>query len=266
MSRKAKLTARTADPFILYQESVQNVETGVDFLRRVFRSNFGRLPLSLREDFCGTALLSCNWTTRNRRSTAVGVDLDQETLEWGRRHNLAQLADPSRVTLIEGDVRRVRPPKVDVAAAFNFSYCVFKDRRILVDYFRNVRRGLNSEGCFVLDLYGGPEAIQELEEERKETGFTYVWDQDRYDPITAETTCHIHFRFRDGSELRKAFTYDWRLWTIPELKESLLDAGFRSVDVYWEGTDEDGEGNDIYRKTRRGTADTCWISYISAVT
>ncbi len=262
---KKKLTARNADPFVLYQESVQNVETGADFIRRVFRYNYGRLPTTFREDFCGTALLSCHWTTLNRRNRAVGIDLDTQTLEWGRQNNIASLKDPQRVTLIEGDVLKVNPPKVDVAAAFNFSYCVFKDRKVLVQYFRKVRQGLNREGCLILDLYGGPEAIQELEEDRKEDGFTYVWDQDRYDPITAECLCYIHFRFRDGSELRKAYAYDWRLWTIPELKESLLEAGFNKVDVYWEGTDEDGEGNDVYRKSKRGTADICWVSYIAAV-
>ncbi len=263
--KKKKLTAKTADPFILYQDSVQDVDSGVDFLRLVFRTNFGRLPDSLREDFCGTALLCCRWTSLNRRNTAVGIDMDDDTLDWGRRNNLSALRDPNRVRLIQGDVLRVRPPKVDVAAAFNFSYCVFKDRKVLTNYFRKVRQGLNSEGCFVLDLYGGPEAIQEMEEERKEDGFTYVWDQERYNPITAEILCHIHFRFRDGSALRKAYTYDWRLWTIPELKEALVDAGFSKVDVYWEGTDKNGEGNDIYRKTERGTADICWISYIAAI-
>jgi len=263
--KKTKLTARTADPFTLYQESVQDVDSGADLIRRVYRSNFGRLPVSFREDFCGTALLSCHWTTINRRNTAIGIDMDHRTLDWGRRHNLTPLARPERVTLIEGDVLTVSTPKVDVAAAFNFSYCVFKERHQLVDYFRAAHRGLKKKGCFILDLYGGPEAIQEMEEERKESGFTYVWDQDRYNPITAETLCHIHFRFRDGSELRKAYTYDWRLWTIPELKEALLEAGFDTVDVYWEGTDEDGEGNDIYRKTTRGTADICWIAYLSAV-
>lgn len=263
--KKKKLTAKTADPFVLYQESVQDVDTAADFIRRVFRSNFGRLPSSLREDFCGTALLSCHWTSLNRRNTALGIDMDSKTLDWGRRNNIARLKNPEQVTLIEGDVLRVSPPKVDVTAAFNFSYCVFKDRQVLTDYFRKVRQGLNREGCFILDLYGGPEAIQEEEEERKEDGFTYIWDQDRYNPITADILCHIHFRFRDGSELRKAFTYDWRLWTIPELREALFDAGFSKVDIYWEGTDEDGEGNDVYRKTKRGTADICWISYIAAI-
>ena len=43
-------------------------------------------------------------------------------------------------------------------------------------------------------------------------------------PITHATTCHIHFKFPDGSKLKKAFTYEWRLWTAPEIRELLLVA------------------------------------------
>ena len=32
--------------------------------------------------------------------------------------------------------------------------------------------------------------------------------------------------------LRRAFQYNWRLWTIPELREMLLAAGFHSVHAW----------------------------------
>ena len=32
--------------------------------------------------------------------------------------------------------------------------------------------------------------------------------------------------------LRRAFQYNWRLWTIPELRETLLAAGFHSVHAW----------------------------------
>ena len=55
--------------------------------------------------------------------------------------------------------------------------------------------------------------------------------------------CNIHFKFPDGSKIKRAFSYTWRLWTAPELRDMLLDAGFRNVTVYWEGEDDNGEGN-----------------------
>jgi hypothetical protein len=49
-----------------------------------------------------------------------------------------------------------------------------------------------------------------------------------------------------------------------ELRELLSEAGFANVVVYWEGEDEDGEGNGEYEPTLEGAADPAFISYIVA--
>ena len=65
--------------------------------------------------------------------------------------------------------------------------------------------------------------------------------------------------------MKKAFTYDWRLWTLPEIRELLIDCGFSQTTVYWEGTDpETGEGNGEYSATESGDDDPSWIAYIVA--
>ena len=75
----------------------------------------------------------------------------------------------------------------------------------------------------------------------------------------------VEATFPDGTKLRKAFTYDWRLWTIPEIRECLADAGFRRSHVYWEGTDHaTGEGDGTFRRTTVGEACGGWIAYIAA--
>ena len=77
--------------------------------------------------------------------------------------------------------------------------------------------------------------------------------------------CHIHFAFPDGSRLKKAFTYDWRLWTLPEIRELLDEAGFSRITVYWEGIDKKtGEGNGKYKPATVGEADPGWIVFITA--
>ena len=76
--------------------------------------------------------------------------------------------------------------------------------------------------------------------------------------------CYIHFKFPDGSKIKQAFSYSWRLWTAPELRDVLLEAGFRKVTVYWEGEDEDGEGNGEFAPSDMGAADLAWIAYIVA--
>jgi hypothetical protein len=161
------------------------------------------------------------------------------------------------------DVTVDRTPGVDIVLAMNFSYWIFKDRQTMVRYFRHVYEYLAEDGIFFLDSFGGPEAIQEMEEDTEYDGFTYVWDQHRFNPITGEGLFYIHFKFDDGSKIKKAFVYDWRVWTLPELTEMLNEAGF-SASVYWEGTDKDGEGDGVFTRSDVGEADDSWIAYIVA--
>ena len=264
-SKNGALTARTADKHRLYELSVQAPEVDTTFFQRYFKRFTGRPGRLFREDFCGTATLSAHWVALHRQNHAIGVDLDQPTLAWGREHNIAPLTEDqqSRIQLIRGDVREVREPKVDLTAALNFSYCVFKTRAELGSYLKNAHASLRPGGLFFMDSWGGSEAQRELEERRRVKGFTYVWDQARFDPISYHSTCKIHFEFRDGSRLRSAFVYDWRHWTLPELREALAEAGFRDVHILWEGTDsETDEGNGVFRRKERGEADLSWIAYV----
>jgi len=264
---RGKTMAQQADRHELYEQSVQDVAGEYRLINRIFRKLRGRRATHLREDFCGTANMSCEWVRRRSDNTAIGVDIDPEVLAWGRKHNLGRLKPATRVrlTLLQEDVRRVCTAPVDVVLAMNFSFQLFKERATLREYFRSVREGLVDDGVFFLDMFGGYEAFQELKEKRKCKGFRYVWDQARYNPVTGDMRCHIHFEFPDGSRIKKAFTYDWRLWTLPEIREILVEAGYSRITVFWEGVDENtGEGNGKFRPTTVGEADAGWIALIAA--
>jgi hypothetical protein len=266
-SRRAS-QARRADRYALYEKSVQDPDADIHLIRRVFRKRYGRPPRLLREDFCGTALLACRWVQQYAENRAWAIDLDPKPLAWGREHNVAPLRpdQASRVKLIEGDVRDIGHEKVDVTVAFNFSYFLFKTRDELREYFEKARASLRDEGMLVLDAYGGPDSNRTSEEERPVEGFTYVWDQHDFDPINHAATNYIHFEFKDGSHIRRAFAYHWRLWVLPEIRDLLLEAGFAEVEVYWEGTDSDtGEGNNVFTRRERAIDDPAWIAYIVAI-
>jgi hypothetical protein len=158
---------------------------------------------------------------------------------------------------------------VDALLAMNFSYWLFKEREDLVNYFKIARESLKDDGIMFLDAFGGYESFQELEEEREidddDAGFTYVWDQASFNPINNNMICHISFHFNDGSVMKNAFTYDWRMYTLPEIRDILKDAGFKKSTIYWEGWDEDEEeGNGIYEPAEQGEADPGWVVYITA--
>ncbi len=258
--------AEEADIHDLYERAVQSVDVEVEFLRDTFRALRGRDAQSLREDFCGTAALSCEWVRTGNNRYAIGVDTDPGVLDWGRRNRVARLAElaRSRVKLLNEDVRTVAPDPVDMVGAFNFSYYCFTTRDELRNYFASVRTALKPDGIFFLDSFGGPEASDLVKEKTKLDGFTYVWEQAQFEPVTGRILCHIHFKFPDGSKIKRAFTYDWRLWTLPELRELLTEAGYSKVRVYWEGDDGDGGGNGEFSEHATGEADLAWIAYLVA--
>ena len=258
--------AEMADPHELYEESVQNVENEVIFLQTTYKSLTGREGHLFREDFCGTASLACEWVKQGKEYSAIGVDIDTSVLEWGRNNRVRRLdtEDQARVSLIEADVQSVETAKVDILAAFNFSYWTFEERAQMLAYMRRCHDTLNDDGILFMDMFGGPESFEETREKTKLDGFTYIWHQAEFHPVTNHMQCYIHFKFPDGSKLKKAFSYVWRLWTAPELRDLLLEAGFDNVTIYWEGEDEDGEGNGEFTPDDKGEADLAWIAYIVA--
>jgi hypothetical protein len=268
---KKHLAAR-ADRHVLYERSVQSVGAEVDFVDDTFTSLRKRKAMTLREDFCGTAASACEWVRRRPRNTAVGIDLDQATLDWGLQHNIAKLspARRKRLSLVNANVLDPTPScrNMDAIVAMNFSWWVFKTRKELGRYFTAVRESLKRDGVFFLDIYGGWESLKEQTDRRqvgaKGRGFTYMWQQTNCDPINNTTLCYIHFKMRDGSMMRKAFSYDWRVWHIPETRELLDDCGFRRTTVYWEGDDNKGGGNGIFTPAEHGECCPSFIAYIVA--
>lgn len=259
--------ADSADRHYLYQESVQDTESEIDFIEQTWQELRDRPAELLREDFCGTANTACEWVRRDSGHFAIGVDLDPDVLEWGRLNNLSELSpeEQSRVELLEEDVLDTAPELADIVLAMNFSYYLFLTRRRMLAYFESVHAGLADDGIFFLDAYGGYDSHRNIEEERECGDFTYIWEQAGFNPIDSTMTCHIHFEFPDKSRLDRAFSYSWRLWTLPEIREILMEAGFSEVTVYWEGTDEDSnEGNGIYEPAESGDADPGWVCYIVA--
>ena len=269
--KKSKTSmASTADRHQLYELSVQCAEAEVDFVDAAFKRLRKRKARLLREDFCGTANVCCEWVRRGRKRHAVGVDLDPEVLQWGRDNNLARLSDRQRerITLLQENVMDVRTEQPDIISAMNFSYWLLQDRALLKQYFQSVHAALKEDGVFFLDAYGGYDSHKEIVEEREiddgGKGFTYIWEQAAFNPITHAMQCRIHFAFPDGSEMRNAFSYHWRLWTLPEVRDLLAECGFRHVTVFWQGWDKHGEPDGDFKPAVNADADAGWICYLAA--
>ncbi|MFW5887649.1 MAG: class I SAM-dependent methyltransferase [Bacteriovoracia bacterium] len=250
----------------LYEASVQNPEFEIEFLVKNFRRFFHKNPEILREDFCGTGMVCCEWVKQGQQFRAVGIDLDPEPIAYGKKHHLSKLnpEQQDRVIYDQRNVLDAEHYKADVIVAFNFSYLIFKKRQELIKYFRSVRKSLNPEGVFFIDILGGPECQTLVEEETEHDNFSYYWDCDKFNPITNECIFHIHFQ-KNGKKHKNVFTYDWRMWSIPELREALEEAGFSKTHCYWEGEDGEGGGNGEFYITNEAENCESWVTYIAAL-
>ena len=219
--KKTKKTmASTADKFDCYLQSVQSAEHEIDVFDLVFKEAYGRKPDSLREDFCGTFSVCCEWVKSGKDRTAWGIDLCPETLQWGRDNILTQLKSGQieRVKVLEQDVRDGNTPQVDVLAAQNFSFWIFKTRAEVIDYFKKAYANLKEEGVMLMDMMGGPACYDTSITDKRtivkgKKGFKYHWQQAYFNPVTADASFYIHFKFGDGSKMKRAFEYHWRFWT-----------------------------------------------------
>lgn len=258
------------DRYSYYRRAVQSPDVDVLFLRDVFKEIRGKEPVSLREDFCGTFAISCEWARLSPKFRSYGVDIDAEPIAYGLAHNLLELkpTERERVIVQQANVLSPELPNTDIIAAMNFSYYVFKSRQLMRTYFENAYKTLNRGGLFVVDCFGGPACEGPSVEETKHRGFSYIWEQMSFDPLTNEALFQIHFKVKEkGGRVRKhlnAFTYDWRMWSIPELRDIMADAGFEKTRIYWEGTSRSGEGDGIFTEVIKGEECEAWVAYIVA--
>lgn len=258
-------SSASADRYQLYQDAVQGPHGDIAFFEDRFSEATGRRPLRLREDFAGTALLSATWVKEDPERTALAVDNDPEPVGWGREHNLGEGTlplRPQRIEQVVGDAREFHGDDFDIVCAMNFSFCILQQRHELLEYLRNAFDSLVDDGMLVLELCGGTELETTATEEREIEGGTYIWEQASFNPINHALTCYIHFELEDGSRLERAFEYTWRLWSIPEIRELLAEAGFESSEVWWEAVDEDGEGTGEYRLTEEEENQESWLVYV----
>ena len=250
----------------LYENSVQNCSDDIEFINEEFKRLRKRPPLVLEEDFSGTSQLSCLWACQSSQHRSFAIDLDPEPLRYGKKHHYDPLEpqQQKRITFFQKNVFDKQNFRVDVATAFNFSYFIIKKRKELLKYFKRIRSNLADDGIFFVDLFGGKECRQPLEEETEHENHSYYWDCDFYNPLRNEVEYHIHFK-TDKKKYSKVFSYDWRMWTPMEIIELMEEAGFSQVLTWWEGEGDDGEGNGIFNVSSREEQCDSWIVYVGGL-
>ncbi|MDX2119266.1 MAG: class I SAM-dependent methyltransferase [Planctomycetota bacterium] len=254
------------DRYDLYERAVTDGPRLARFLNAVH----GGSPRVLAEHFSGSGALARAWPALGPRHRAIAIDFDAEPL--------AKLRGTARVTRERRDVMR-STTRADVIAAINFPIGYFHRRDELVAYLQRIRRLLLPGGVFVCDLYGGSDAFKPGRTRKTlrtddGTRIDYIWEQRSADPLTCRVVdalhFHIHAKRRGGrtTALRKlvdAFVYDWRLWSLPELRDVAHEAGLGDMQVYNRLADaSDSEGRVYVRPIEHGDElDDPWVVYIA---
>jgi hypothetical protein len=154
-----------------------------------------------------------------------------------------------------------------------------------------VHASLKDDGLFCLDVFGGINALQpDVRIKHLPSGnivrffpilksphpkgtapyssvhafvSQYTAEQKKFDVFTNVSRLTLSFKFPDGSKLKDVFFYDFRLWSLPELREALNDSGFKDVWIWFPEETEDDEEPE-YKETTSASNRENWIALLVA--
>jgi hypothetical protein len=108
---------------------------------------------------------------------------------------------------VRGDVLSARVPPADLTLAYNFSFFVFKDTRAAPAVLPrgapgpwegrrpDARHVRGTEACEAMTETRRIAAKQAVDGTRL-PAFRYVWEQERFNPVTHDLFCSIHLKCR----------------------------------------------------------------------
>lgn len=252
----------------LYRLAVQHPLAEAAFLERCYRHYFDDEPTRLREDFAGTSAVSAAWVMPDEDRRALAIEHHGPTARWAQRYVDRTLGHRAEdVVIVEADVQDLRSPRVDIVCALNFSALIYHDRDALRRYLQHAKRCLDGRGIVVLDVFGGPGATRPQQQSRQVEPdeaeyppFTYTWEQRSFDAVSRRIDCRIHFDVA-GRRRPSAFRYDWRLWTLPDLTDEMLAAGFGAAAVWCDRPKRPGAYAPVDKLPPRED----WIAYVVGI-
>lgn len=262
----------TISPYRLYEASVQSPKWMVDYLFQFVKILTGNTPKTFREDFCGTAAIACEWARQSTKHFSVGIDIDKDLLKYAKDTNINGLpkAVRKRVMVQNQTVLMPTAKKFDFIGAFNYSFFIFHTRSEFKKYLMSSYRSLVQNGALFLETAGGNGFLSTHSETSKcqipgyGTIF-FTWEHHQYDPITQVNNYSLHFKLKDNKILADAFTYHWRIWGIREIRELLVEVGFKNTHVLWQKRDKKQRPINEFYITENAPPEDQWVAYVVGV-
>ena len=221
----------------IYDRLMDNVDYGrwADYYVRLL-SIYGVREGKICECACGTGSLTIPLQKAGFQMT--GVDLSREML-W----QAAQKARKQGVAIpfVQQDMKALnlhRPMDAVIATCDGVNYLLTEED--LRSFLRAAKRSIRPGGALIFDV-STPHRLRDqlcsemICEDRED--ITYFW-QNRWNPRTATVAMELCFfvREKDGRYRRMEESQRQRAWEAQELKNLLLQTGFRGVCVYGDCT------------------------------
>ena len=221
----------------IYDRLMDNVDydSWADYYVRLL-SIYGVREGKICECACGTGSLTIPLYRAGFQMT--GVDLSREML-W----QAAQKARKQGIAIpfVQQDMKALnlhRPMDAVIATCDGVNY--LRSEEDLKSFLRAARRAIRPGGALVFDVSTPHKLRDELCaslicEDRED--ITYFW-QNRWNPRESSVEMMLCFfvKEKDGRYRRMEERQIQRAWEVQELKGQLLQAGFRGVCVYGDGT------------------------------
>jgi hypothetical protein len=220
--------ADLADRHRLYQLSVQNPRTEVDFVDRTYRHCAGGAPVR-----CGriSAERRPSVASGSAGASAIGPGASTWTRCIWNGDGATMSAPWTRTERGECRAARGRCPwrsrrRTRHRAGDELQLLAAPRPQVIFALLRARPRRLAPDGIFFLDAFGGYDTFRLLTEERRiqdpDGGALHLCGSRRSTSRSPVDLSVISISGSDdGSEWNRAFSYDWRLWTLPEIRELL---------------------------------------------
>jgi hypothetical protein len=139
-----------------------------------------------------------------------------------------------------------------------------------VEYFKRCKNILAPGGLFICDLFNAfaAEGSGNLGYRKDCGAFDYIFEQSNIDLVSNTCHCHISFKFKDGSWMKRAFSYHFRMWTLAEVRDAMLEAGFVDVDFflsYDDGKTGSDEKTYVHVSQKITDVNRSWSAYITGI-
>ena len=175
--------------------------------------------------------------------SVTGVDITESLLKTAKEDAKYENLD---IEYLNCDAREfVRENYFDLIVNLYISFGYFEDKKDDLLVLQNAYKSLKKDGTFIIETLGKEVAVKNFVEDEwfERSGYTVLTEYTSVDSWTFLKNRWI--LLKDGKRIEKTFTQ--RLYSASELRDLLVEAGFKTTEIYgdWDLSPYDHNANKL---------------------